>query len=285
MIQNRISMCNACEFDPLEELTCPQQLPGSLRRIHLFEDLEDDALAAIAAGLATIELPDGRWLYRQGEDAKRFYFVQRGRIALFRQSLGGRESIVAIVGENELFADELVFAEEPRYDLHARAVGTTQLVSFESSAMRRLVLGSTALCLRLLETQNRRQGVLLDHIERLTLFDATQRVLAYLLDQVEADPRAVSRAQPVRLSVPKSTLASHLAIQPETLSRAFAKLRECNYLREEGSALVLDAPDDLLAGLACSRCSLSSWGCPGPNRLRPVSLDQEGAHGRVTANA
>jgi len=256
-------MCKACELDPLQELTCPEQLPGSLRQIYLFEKLEEVQLAEIAAGLTTIELTEGRWLHRQGDDAEHFYLVQEGQIALFRQSLGGRESIVAIVGENELFTEELVFREDPRYDLHARAIGDAKVVSFESSVMRKFIMDSTPLCLQLMETLNRRQQVLLDHIERLTLFDATQRVLAYLLDQVEAVPKP----QPVKLSVPKSTLASHLSIQPETLSRALAKLRECNYLREEGAELVLDAPAHLLADLACSRCSLRSWGCPGPDRL------------------
>jgi len=77
----------------------------------------------------------------------------------------------------------------------------------------------------------------------------------------------VPRPQPVQLAVPKATLASHLSIQPETLSRALAKLRDCNYLREEGANLVLDAPEHLLAELACARCSLRAWGCPGPKRL------------------
>ena len=255
-------MCKACELDPLQELTCPEQLPGSLRQIYLFEELEEVQLAEIAGGLQTTDLPDGQWLHRQGESADRFFLVQEGQVALFRQSLGGRESIVAIVGENELFAEELMIREEPRYDLHARAIGDAKVVGFDSRSMRRFVEGSTALCLRLMETQTRRQQVLLDHIERLTLFDATQRVLAYLLDQVEA----VGRPQQIRLSVPKSTLASHLSIQPETLSRAFAKLRDSNVLREVGATLVVDAPEHLLADLACSRCSLRSWGCPGPDR-------------------
>ena len=270
-VQNHSSMCTACELDPLQELTCPEQLPGSLRQIYLFEDLEETDLATIAADLKTVELQDGRWLYRQGEEADRFFLVQNGQVALFRQSLGGRESIVAILGENELFAEDLVSLDDPRYDLHARAIDDATVISFESAALRKLIHGSTGLCLRLLETQNRRQRVLLDHIERVTLFDATQRVLAYLLDQVEAD----SRPQPVRLTVPKSTLASHLSIQPETLSRALAKLRECNYLREEGATLVLHAPVELLAELACSRCSLRTWGCPGPDRLPAASAEPE----------
>jgi len=219
-------MCNACESNPLQEITCPEQLPGSLRRLYLFKGLSDAELGRIATGLKTLDLEEDRWLYRQGDAADHFYLVKSGQIALFRQSPSGRESIVAILSENELFAEDIVFQADAQYDLHARSIGKARVVRFDSAPLRSLVPGSIDLCRRLLETQHRRQQVLLDHIERLTLFNATQRVLAYLLDQVEAVPKP----QPVELSVPKSTLASHLSIQPETLSRALAKLRDCNYL-------------------------------------------------------
>ena len=114
-------------------------------------------------------------------------------------------------------------------------------------------------------TLHRRQQMLLDHIERVTLQDATRRLVAYLLDRAGS----VSGPKRLRLSVPKSTLASHLSIQPATLSRILTRLKECHYLREEGDSLLLLEPQDLRSGHGCSMCHLRYWGCPGPGELVP----------------
>ena len=254
-------MCRACVDDESAGLACAERLPDYLRRRHLFADLDTEQLADVAERARAVRLADGQWLYRQGDRADRFFVVREGQIALFRQSSEGREAVITIVGADEVFGDELVFLREARHDLNARSVGETTLLSLDRRAFRSFLEGSAALGLRLLGTLHRRQQMLLDHIERLTLQDATQRLMAYLLDRVGDG----SGPQRLELSLPKSTLAAHLSIQPETLSRILGRLKECEYLREEGEALVVQS-EELRAGLSCSQCP-QRWGCPGPEQL------------------
>ena len=254
-------MCRACVDDESAALVCAERLPDYLRRRPPFGELSGEQLAEVVERLRTERLADGRWLYRQGDRADRFYVVREGQIALFRQSSEGRESIITIVGPDEVFGDELIFLDEATHDLNARAVGEVTLLSIDRAGFRAFLEESPALALCLLGTLHRRQTMLLDHIERLTLQDATQRLMAYLLDRV-GDGRGPQRLE---LSLPKSTLAAHLSIQPETLSRILGRLKECEYLREEGEALVVQS-EELRAGLGCSQCP-QRWGCPGPEQL------------------
>ena len=254
-------MCRACVDDDSAALVCAERLPDYLRRRDLFAELSEEQLGEVVDRLRTVRLADGEWLYRQGDRAERFFVVREGQIALFRQSTEGRESIIAIVGPEEVFGDELVFLPEAHHDLNARSVGGAILLSIDRVGFRRFLEGSPSLALRLLGTLHRRQKMLLDHIERLTLQDATQRLMAYLLDRVGSG----RGPQRLELSLPKSTLAAHLSIQPETLSRILGRLKECEYLREEGEALVVQS-EELRAGLGCSQCP-QRWGCPGPEQL------------------
>ncbi len=267
-------MCRACADDPVLALECRERLPEYLRQLYLFEGLDEDEIQRILAGARTVRLESGRWLYHQGEAADRFFVVRSGQIALFRQSADGRESIVALVGEDEVFGEETLILEAPRHDLNARAVGEAHLLSLERAPFRSFLEDSSLLCLRLASTFHRRQQMLLDHIEKLTLHDATQRVMAYLLEKAGGG----SGLQRIKLAVPKATLASHLSIQPETLSRILARLKECHYLTEEPDAVVVVRTDELRAGLPsaeCSICHLRSWGCPGPERHAPPGTRSE----------
>ena len=217
-------MCRACVDDESAALVCAERLPDYLRRQHLFADLTGEQLAEVVERSRTVRLADGQWLYRQGDRADRFFVLRRGQIALFRQSSEGRESIIAIVGPDEVFCDELIFLPEASHDLNARSVGESTLLGLDRALFRSFLDGSSLLAMRLLGTLHRRQRMLLDHIERLTLQDATQRLMAYLLAQV----REETGAHRLELALPKSTLAAHLSIQPETLSRILARLKECD---------------------------------------------------------
>lgn len=254
-------MCIACVDDHSAALVCEERLPDYLRQNYLFQDLTDDQLEQVRAGLRTETIRDGDTLFRQHDSARWFYVLREGHIALYRQSAEGRESIIAIVGPDEVFGEELLFLESAHHDLNARAVGDCTLLCIDRAGFRSFLETSASLGFRLMGTLYRRQRLLFDHIERLTLQDATQRLMAYLLDQVSGE----GGAQRLELALPKSTLASHLAIQPETLSRILARLKECDYLHEEGDALIVQT-EAMRAGLMCERCE-QRWGCPGPGRL------------------
>ncbi len=255
-----LPMCETCAADYDSVLVCRDRLPDYLSQLYLFRDLDHEQLEQILTGHRSMQLQDGRWLYREGDQADRFYIVREGQIALFRQSQDGRESVVAIVGTNEVFGEELLFEEQAHHDLHARAIGDCTLLVIKRLAFRALLGSSVEFCHRVMTTLHRRQQMLLDHIEGLTLKDATQRLVAYLLKHTEDK----DESQRMRLSIPKGTLASHLSIQPETLSRILTRLKECHYLREDGDDLVILAPEDLREGHGCSFCHLRYWGCPGP---------------------
>jgi len=267
-------MCRACADDDALALICRERLPDYLSRIYLFQGLSERQLEIVAVGSQTVRAQDGSWIYRQGDPARRFYLVREGQVALFRQSAEGKESIVALLAEDEMFAEDLLVVDEARHDLHAKAVGDCTLLSLDRLAFRPFFDESPQLCLRLMQTMHRRQQMLLDEIERLTLQDATQRVMAYLLGQVSGAPEP----QRFRLSVPKSVLASRLAVQPETLSRILARLKECHYIREEEGSLVIPRPEELRAGLHCSCCSMRFWGCPGPEHQPEPTVESKRTH-------
>ena len=51
----------------------------------------------------------------------------------------------------------------------------------------------------------------------------------------------------------------------DVVERILGRLKECDYLREDGDVLVVQS-EELRAGLSCSHCP-QRWGCPGPEQL------------------
>ena len=70
---------------------------------------------------------------------------------------------------------------------------------------------------------SRRLHWMVHEVDRLTLHNATYRLVNYLVNQAEnASPGAID----LQLSAPKNVIASRLSIKPETFSRTLRNLAQ-----------------------------------------------------------
>ncbi len=289
-------MCRACAESERAALLCQERIPDYLHQMHLFRRLEKSCIETMSATATTRELSDGSWIFRRGEAATHLYIVRGGQVALSRESMDGRESIIAIVGVDEVFGEELVFLDRCDRDLNARAVGPTTLLCLDRGSVRTLLERSQELSLSLLQTAHLRQRMLLDHIERISLQDAGGRLIAYLLSEAADAPQIKTGSSScpqrpthrsshqhtslgvrrIRLQMPKHALAAHLAIQPETLSRALARLKRDGSVNEVQSELLIDC-DRLSHTQSCEDCERRCWGCPGPATTEGITVSTSGS--------
>jgi CRP/FNR family transcriptional regulator, dissimilatory nitrate respiration regulator len=251
-------MCRGCTEDPSLALQCRSLREETLRRVYLFEDLPLALLDQVLDRMRETTLGPDQWLYFCGDPARSFYLIQEGEMALLRHTEEGDEFIVAIVGPGELVAEDLVFLEEPRHLLSARTLGSCQVAEFDGRQFHRFLDDEPALLHKLLHTLHRRNAMLLDEIERVTVRSATERLMAFLESQAARGASAPQR-------IPKRVLASRLSIRPETLSRLLGRLKACRRLEEADGCLVLAGSEEGTC-VECEVCPGRVWGCPGPRR-------------------
>ncbi|GIT45574.1 MAG: hypothetical protein Ct9H300mP12_01590 [Acidimicrobiales bacterium] len=79
------------------------------RETTLFAKLEDDALEAIVVAGQDLELRRGDVLFREDEVPDELFVVVSGRIAIANKSIDGRESMVALMEEGDLFGEMGLF--------------------------------------------------------------------------------------------------------------------------------------------------------------------------------
>jgi CRP-like cAMP-binding protein len=208
-----------------------------LRRAYLFADMSEPHLQALVNGMQDIHLDTGKTLFHQGQAAERFYFLREGLVKLFRLSPEGDEKIIEIMRPGETFAEAVMFmGAQGRYPVNAEAINESRLYAFEQKVFLNLLRESGDATFGLLGSMSRRLHMLVNQIESLTLQNATYRLVAYLLEEI---PRDVRTSPEVQLTTPKGVIASRLAIQPETLSRILAKLRQGGLIEVHGNHITI----------------------------------------------
>ena len=204
----------------------------ALRRTYLFAGMSDEHLQVLLRDARHLHLPAGGGLFSHGAPAEYFYFVHDGLIKLFRLSREGDEKIIELLRPGETFAEAVAFmGNQARYPVSAEAVSESHLLAFSQKTFLDLLRASPEACFGMLSSMSRRLHMLVNQIDSLTLQNATYRLVAYLLEQV---PSGVQVSPDIQLTTPKSVIASRLAIQPETLSRILARLRQGGLIDVEG---------------------------------------------------
>src|SRR3989344_3603737 len=208
-----------------------------LRRAYLFAEMSEPHLQTLIKNMHEVRLNAGAALFRHSQPAERFFFLREGLIKLFRLSPEGDEKIIEIMRPGETFAEAVMFmGAKGRYPVNAEAVSESRVYAFDQKSFLSLLSESSDVSLGLLASMSRRLHMLVNQIESLTLQNATYRLVAYLLEEI---PRDVKTSSEVQLTTPKGVIASRLAIQPETLSRILARLRNGNLIDVRGNHITV----------------------------------------------
>lgn len=215
-----------------------------LSRCTIFAGLPAPELESIANIVVVRTLAKGDYLFREGDECRGFFVVQQGSISLLRLLPDGKEQVIHVFRENQSFG-EGALAMERGYPVDARADEPSQVLQVEKASFLGMVRQKPELALRMMASLAQHNRLLLSQLEDLTSKDVECRLAAWLLKRCQGCQNG--EAVVVELTVTKRVLAAELGTAAETLSRAFAALRQLQLLTPQGRTLVLPDPAKLSA--------------------------------------
>ena len=216
-----------------------QEIIDALKQSHLFTRLTDVQLDRVYRHSQVVKLEEGQLLFAQGEDVTNFYLVLTGKMKLYRVSPDGQEKIIEIVPQGGLFAEALMFMDQPHYPVSSAALSETTVIGIEANDFKDMLRDSVETCLLLLGNMSFRLRQLVHEIDTLTLHSGTCRVANYLLEHAPDDKESFE------LDTAKGVIAARLSVKPETFSRIIKNLRGEGVISIDGSKITIHNRDAL----------------------------------------
>jgi len=202
-----------------------------LSALPLFSDLSPPEREGIARGCQLKRLTSADTLFRVGEPCEAFYVVVSGQIKLYVASSAGQEKVIELIGPSHSFAEAMVFLGHPHV-VNAQALADTLLVCVNKQAMLTEVENDPRFALRMLAGISRRLHGLIQDVESYTLHSGMQRLIGYLLREVEnVDENNQGKNLVVKLPASKATIASRLSLTPEYFSHVLHELENQGLVR------------------------------------------------------
>lgn len=219
------------------------EVPSELSDHYLFAALDKSQRQKLMDNSQVRHLGTEAYLFRQGDSANAFWWLESGQIKLYRLSSNGNQKIMGLVTPHQSFAEGVLFMDTPHYPVNAEAVTPSTVRGFDRVTYLRILETSFATCRALMRQMVQRTQRHLDEIEALTIRNARFRLVHYLLSM--ADETQADEAITIRLPARKALIASQLAIQPETLSRLFRELERRNMIQVSGDTIRIIDPQAL----------------------------------------
>ncbi len=198
--------------------------PHLLKQIQsapLLKSLSESQLEKLMEHCSIQRLQEGQFLFHQQDPFHSFFLLSSGMVKLFRLTPSGCEKIIDIIRPNDAFAEAVMFMGITHYPVHAVALKKSIVISVNSEAYKEILEDSVDVCFKMMGNLSQRLHHHVNEVERLSLHNATFRLVNYLLDfkkNIQKDH------DEIHLDVSKQIIASQLAITPETLSRILKQL-------------------------------------------------------------
>lgn len=215
-------------------------LVDKLRAHRYFHGLSQARLRWLAENATCYQFEPGEIIFLDGAPCAGLWLVHEGHVKVYKTSAAGDEHIVHFVGPGESFNDVAVLDGGPN-PASAAALSPLTTCNFPRAIIMEAIRADPELAMGVIQSLAARTRFLVDQVEELALYSVTTRVARFLVKQDEDTLlNAVS-------AVNRATLASHLAIKPETLSRALSALESSGAIAVSRTSLTVTNPDLLRA--------------------------------------
>ena len=190
----------------------------------LFAGLDDDALAKVVEAGRDLEMLRGDVLFREGDDPDELFVVLSGRIAIANKSIDGRESMVALMEEGDLFGEMGLFDGRGR-SAEARALETSVVTAVPYGPVRSLYEDDPALLWRVVAMLAGRLRTMDTALADSVFLDVTGRTAKRLLDLAGEEDE-------FSLPITQEELAGMVGASRERVNKAIASFIRLGWIEQ-----------------------------------------------------
>jgi CRP/FNR family transcriptional regulator len=216
-----------------------------LKQSYLCYELNEKELADVAEIVSIKDTAKGEILFFQGDPAKGFYTLIKGRIRIYKSSPDGKEYTLHIIRPGQMFAEAAIFGSSI-YPAYCTALEDSTVAFFPKERFISLITRSPNISLKMIAALSAFVREFNQKVEDLSIKEVSSRLAAYILDQSMKTGSNI-----LILETSKSDLAGYLGTISATLSRNFKKLKELKIIDVSGKKITIlnrNRLEDIAAG-------------------------------------
>ena len=177
-------------------------------------------------------------IFSEGNKANTLYFVNEGKIKIYKYTKDGKEQILYLLSEGEFFG-ELNILKEAKYGFNAEAIEDCKICTLSKDDLKDLLIKKPIISIKMLEALTERITSVENLVQNIATNDVNSKI-AYLLVSL-ADKYGIDNAGCIIINLPmnREDMANYIGITRETLSRKLKKFEEDGLIQIVGTKKIV----------------------------------------------
>lgn len=214
--------CNSCRGE-----LCASKVP-------IFENLNNEELLEIVKTINHKEYIKGDVIFTEGNIANTLYFVNEGKIKLYKYTKDGKEQILHVLSEGDFFG-ELDLIKPSKYGFNAKAIVDSKICTLTKEEMKDIMMRNPEIGIKLLETVGERLAKVENLVQNLATNDVDSRMAYLITDLMEKYGEPTGNNISIKLPLSREEMANYIGVTRETISRKLKKLEDENLIKIIGT--------------------------------------------------
>lgn len=195
-----------------------------LSEVELFADLDEGELERLASVAEHRQLRRGDTLFGEGDASTELYVVLKGRLAIAKRSIDGRESVMSLMEHGDLFGEMPLFDGQGR-SAEARALETSEVLVIPYGPVRSVYEGRPELLWGVTSMLVGRLRLTDDALADSVFLDVTGRTAKRLLELAGDDDE-------FSLPITQEELAGMVGASRERVNKAIASFIRLGWIEQ-----------------------------------------------------
>ena len=217
-------------------------LKDFMSSVSIFDSLSDEKISALEKIVSVRDYPKGSMIILEEEFGDIVFIIKSGTVKITRVNDEGKEVILAMLGESEIFGEMALIDGEAR-SANALAQEDCQLIAISSEDFISILKDNFSVSLSLMGELAKRLRKSDQHIEALSLNDAEHRIGVSILNLAE-EIGVIRRGKVTIENLPfQQDIANMSGTSRETVSRILRLFEDRSLISKDGHKVLI--PDYL----------------------------------------
>jgi CRP/FNR family transcriptional regulator, cyclic AMP receptor protein len=217
-----------------------------LSQFSLFRDLDNYELEKIVDISISREWKKNSHVFLQGDPLENVYFINEGKVKIYKSDVNGKEQIVAILKKGEMFP-HVGFFRKGGYPGYSEVLEPASLVVVPISQFEKVLVENPHLSIKVFKVLGEKIVDLQERLEAQILNNTYEQIIKLLIRLGELHGEKQEDGTIVLKSdFTNKDLANMIGTTRETVSRTLTKLKKDELITSDSQGNLILDPDVLL---------------------------------------
>lgn len=221
-----------------------QSIKETLRKFNIFKTLSDEELESIIDISSVRSYSTKTMVFMQDEALDRVFFIQTGKVKIYRTDVNGNEQIVSILEKGEMFP-HVGFFRKGNFPAHAEVIEKASLIVVPIDEFEGILLQSPEMCIKLFNVLGEKIVDLQNRLEEQILHNTYEQIVMLLLRLCKTNGVKEDNHYRFTTQFTNREFANMIGTSRETVSRTLTQLKKDGFISVDSAGYYLIDYDKL----------------------------------------